>query len=42
MEIYVYPSAGHGFGCDARGSYDAAAYAKAQERSLSFLRRTLA
>ncbi len=42
MEIYVYPGAGHGFGCDARGSYDAAAYAKAQERSLAFLRSNLA
>jgi carboxymethylenebutenolidase len=42
VEIYVYQGAGHGFGCDHRGSYDAAAYAKAQECSLSFLRRNLA
>lgn len=37
IEVHVYPGAGHGFGCDQRGSYDAAAYAKAQERSLAFL-----
>ena len=37
IEVYIYEGAGHGFGCDQRGSYDAAAYAKAQERSLAFL-----
>jgi carboxymethylenebutenolidase len=37
VEVFVYEGAGHGFGCDQRGSYDAAAYAKAQERSLAFL-----
>ncbi len=37
VEVFVYDGAGHGFGCDQRGSYDAAAYAKAQERSLAFL-----
>ena len=41
VELFVYTGAGHGFGCDQRGSYDAAAYAKAQERSLTFLRATL-
>ena len=37
VEVFVYTGAGHGFGCDQRGSYDAAAYAQAQERSLGFL-----
>ncbi len=37
VEIYVYPGAGHGFGCDERGSYDAGAAALAQERTLAFL-----
>ena len=41
VEVFVYEGAGHGFGCDQRGSYEAAAYAKAQERSLAFLRATL-
>lgn len=40
-DIFVYPGAGHGFGCDQRGSYDAAAYAQAQERSLAFLNKHL-
>jgi len=37
VEIYVYPGAGHGFGCDERGSYAAGAAALAQERTLAFL-----
>ncbi len=40
-EVFVYAGAGHGFGCDQRGSYDAACYATAQERTLSFFRKTL-
>ena len=35
-EFFVY-DADHGFNCDARGSYDAAAAKLAQERSLAFL-----
>ncbi len=35
-ESYVYPGAGHGFGCDERGSYDKAAYELAQRRTLEF------
>lgn len=35
-EFFVY-DADHGFNCDARGSYDAAAARLAQERSLAFL-----
>lgn len=41
-EIFVYGGAGHGFGCDQRGSFNAAAYATALERSLAFLRAHLA
>ncbi|MGH1570708.1 dienelactone hydrolase family protein [Methylobacterium sp. P31] len=41
VEVFVYEGAGHGFGCDQRSSYDAGAYAKAQERSLAFLRTNL-
>jgi carboxymethylenebutenolidase len=37
-QIYTY-AADHGFNCDQRGSYDAAAAKLARERSLSFLRR---
>jgi carboxymethylenebutenolidase len=37
-EIHVY-AAGHGFNCDQRGAYDAAAAGLARERSLVFLRR---
>ena len=41
VDLYVYEGAGHGFGCDPRESYDPVAYAKAQERSLAFLRAHL-
>ncbi len=40
-EIFIYPGAGHGFGCDERASYSAGAAAQAQERTLAFLRRHL-
>ena len=40
-EVFVYAGAGHGFGCDQRGSYDAASYEMAQERTLTFFRKTL-
>ena len=40
-EVFVYAGAGHGFGCDQRGSYDAASYATAYERTLTFLRKKL-
>ena len=38
LQVHLY-AAGHGFNCDQRGSYDAAAAAAARERSLAFLRR---
>lgn len=37
VEVFVYPGAGHGFGCDERGSFDAEAAKLAQERTLGFL-----
>lgn len=37
VEVFVYPGAGHGFGCDERGSYDAGATTLATERTLAFL-----
>jgi carboxymethylenebutenolidase len=41
VEVHVY-SANHGFNCDQRGSYDAAAAKLARERTLAFFRRHLA
>jgi carboxymethylenebutenolidase len=37
MDVHLYP-AGHGFNCDQRGSFDAAAARLARERTLAFLR----
>ncbi|MBL6458476.1 dienelactone hydrolase family protein [Belnapia sp. T6] len=42
VEVFVYPGAGHGFGCEERGSYVPADAAKAQERTLAFFARHLA
>jgi carboxymethylenebutenolidase len=36
VEVFVYPGAGHGFGCEDRGSYVAADAALAQQRTLAF------
>lgn len=41
VEVYWY-DAGHGFNCDARGSYNADAAHEARARSLSFLKKHLA
>ncbi len=41
VEIYWY-EAGHGFNCDARASYNAAAAKEARQRSLAFLKKHLA
>jgi carboxymethylenebutenolidase len=41
LPLFTYPGAGHGFSCDARGSYHAESAAKARERSLAFLREHL-
>lgn len=39
--LYVYEGAGHGFNCDQRASYNAAAAALARSRTLEFLARYL-
>jgi len=36
VEIFVYPGAQHGFGCDERASYDKTSADLARERSLKF------
>jgi carboxymethylenebutenolidase len=36
VEIFVYPGAQHGFGCDERASYDKASADAAWQRSLAF------
>lgn len=41
VEMHLYP-AHHGFNCDHRGAYDAAAAALARERTLAFLAQHLA
>ena len=40
--FYVYDGAGHGFNCDLRPSYDAAAAGLARQRTLDFFARRLA
>jgi carboxymethylenebutenolidase len=42
VEVYVYPGAGHGFGCDERDSFDAHAAGEALERTLAFFEQHLA
>jgi carboxymethylenebutenolidase len=39
VELFVYPGAQHGFGCDERGSYSAGDAQIAQTRTLAFLAR---
>ena len=41
VEIFVYGGAGHGFGCDERGSYSAGDATLARRRTLEFLERHL-
>jgi carboxymethylenebutenolidase len=40
VPIHIYDDAGHGFNCDARGSYHPESSALAQERTLDFLRNS--
>ena len=40
-EIYVYMGAGHGFGCDERGSFSKPDYELAQQRTLDFFAKHL-
>lgn len=42
VEVFVYPGAQHGFGCDERGSYSRADAELAWERTLAFFAKTLA
>jgi len=41
VEIFVYPGAQHGFGCDERSSYDAVSDRVAQSRTLMFFAKHL-
>jgi len=41
VETFVYAGAGHGFGCEERGSYVASDAASARERTLAFLAKHL-
>jgi carboxymethylenebutenolidase len=41
IEVFVYPEAGHGFGCEQRGSYVEADANRAQERTLRFFAKHL-
>jgi len=41
VEIFVYPGAGHGFGCDDRASYSRPDAELARQRSLTFFARHL-
>jgi carboxymethylenebutenolidase len=40
-ETYVYMGAGHGFGCDERGSFSKPDYELAQQRTLAFFAKLL-
>ena len=40
-EIYAYAGAGHGFGCDERGSFSKKDYDLAQQRTLAFFAKHL-
>ncbi|KAA2213158.1 dienelactone hydrolase family protein [Teichococcus oryzae] len=41
VEVFVYPGAGHGFACEERDSFNAAATEQAMKRTLAFLARHL-
>ncbi len=41
VEVFVYDGAGHGFGCDERGSYSARDAREAQDRTLEFFGQNL-
>ena len=41
VEVFVYPGAQHGFGCDERASYDAVSDRIAQSRTLMFFAKHL-
>jgi carboxymethylenebutenolidase len=41
VEVFVYAGAGHGFGCEERGSYSAPDALVARERTLQFFKKHL-
>ena len=41
VDVFVYPGAQHGFGCDERASFSAPDAALAQQRTLAFFARYL-
>ena len=41
IEVFVYPGAQHGFGCDERASYDKPSSDRAWQRSLAFFSKNL-
>lgn len=41
VEVFIYPGAQHGFGCDERASYDKASSDLAWQRSLAFFGKNL-
>lgn len=41
VEVFVYPGAQHGFGCDERASYDKSSSDLAWQRSLAFFSKSL-
>lgn len=41
VEVFIYPGAQHGFGCDERASYDKASSDLAWQRSLAFFSKKL-
>lgn len=41
VEVFVYPGAQHGFGCDERGSFSKPDYELAQQRTLAFFAKHL-
>ena len=41
VEVFVYPGAQHGFGCDERGSFSAPDAALAHERTFAFFAKHL-
>ena len=41
VEVFVYPGAQHGFGCDERASYDKPSSDLAWQRSLAFFSKSL-
>jgi carboxymethylenebutenolidase len=41
VEVYLYPGAGHGFGCGERASFNKEAYELAQQRTLAFFAKHL-